>query len=60
MFTQEDLKNLEVVFGMARQSVVQNEKELINLINFKQIIFKKIEDGSKDNPISQEAEAKSE
>ena len=39
---KEDLANLEVVFTFARQAVVANEKELINLINFKGQLFEKL------------------
>ena len=41
MLTQEELKNLEIIFSLARQSVVDNEKALIDVINFKKILFDK-------------------
>lgn len=41
-FTEEDLKNLEVVFAMARQSAIRNEDELITIIQFKKQLFEKL------------------
>lgn len=60
MITPEDLKNLEVVFAMARQTSVNNEKQLLDLIQFKQLLFKKLEDGSKDNSVTEAVESKGE
>lgn len=40
--TEEDERNLAVVFTYARQHVAHNEKELISIINFKDALWKKI------------------
>ena len=42
MITELDLKNLEIVFTLARKQLVENEDELINLINFKRSLFEKL------------------
>lgn len=42
MITELDLKNLEIVFTLARKQLVENEDELINLINFKRGLFEKL------------------
>ena len=39
---ETDLQNLEAVFAYARQAVVSNETELINLINYKKDLFERI------------------
>ena len=40
--TDEELKNLEVVFTLARQASVNNEEQLIAVINFKKTLFDKL------------------
>lgn len=42
MITELDLKNLEIVFTLARKQLIENEDELINLINFKRSLFEKL------------------
>jgi hypothetical protein len=44
MLTQEELKNLEVIFTLARQQVAADEKTLIDVINFRQSLFTKLTD----------------
>jgi hypothetical protein len=39
---ETDLQNLEAVFAYARQTVVNNEAELINLINYKKDLLERI------------------
>lgn len=39
---ETDLQNLEAVFAYARQAVVSNEQELINLINYKKDLFERL------------------
>ena len=39
---ETDLQNLEAVFAYARQAVVNNEQELINLITYKKDLFERI------------------
>ena len=42
MITKEDLKQLEIIFTLARQAVVGDENNLIGVINFKKELFDKI------------------
>ena len=39
---QTDIQNLEAIFAYARQAVVNNEQELINIINYKKDLFDRI------------------
>ena len=39
---ETDLQNLEAIFAYARQAVVNNEQELINLINYKKDLFERL------------------
>lgn len=48
MIKETDLQNLEAVFAYARQSVVNNEQELINLINYKKDLFERLKPLIKD------------
>ena len=49
--TKEDLQNLEVVFNLARRTMVDNENELIKLINFRKTIFDKLKEETEPNPL---------
>jgi len=40
--TKDDLQNLNAIFALARKSIAENEQELINVINFRQKIFEKL------------------
>lgn len=40
--TQEELKNLEVIFSLARAQVVNDEKALVDVINFKKALLTKL------------------
>jgi len=40
MFTKEEQANLEVIFAIARQARANDEKALIDIINFKAELFK--------------------
>ena len=42
MITAEDLKNLEVVFAYARQTVINNKQELIEVLKFEEQLFEKL------------------
>lgn len=42
MINETDLQNLEAVFAYARQAVVNNEQELINLINYKKDLLERL------------------
>lgn len=42
MLTEEEFKNLDIVFAMARQSCVNNEEQLIGVINFKKLLYDKL------------------
>jgi len=42
MLTEQEIKNLEVVFALARQASVNSEEQLVGVINFKQILFDKL------------------
>jgi hypothetical protein len=39
---ETDLQNLDAVFAYARQTVVNNEQELINIITYKKDLFERI------------------
>lgn len=39
---EQDLQNLEAIFAYARQAVVNNEAELINIINYKKDLFDRL------------------
>lgn len=45
---ETDLQNLEAVFAYARQAVVNNEAELVNLITYKKDLFERIKSLIKD------------
>ena len=41
--TKEQVSNLEVIFALARQSVVNSEDQLIGVINFKKDLYKTLD-----------------
>jgi len=42
MIQEKDLQNLEAIFAYARQAVVNNENELLNIISYKKDLFERL------------------
>lgn len=42
MFTKDDVKNLEIIFALARKVAIDNEQDLINIITYKKDLFERL------------------